>query len=174
MKTLFRIIQPFYSIWAYFVFFLFVFSSIFIAPLIIIFSGKNYIRPLMRYYRLWSDTWFVLSFMKQDFSGYDNFSPDRSYVIAGTHSSTLDMFACASGIKMPYKTLAKAEMKNMPLIGFLFKIACVFVDRTNPESRRKSIDIMEKNLREGTSIMMMPEGPRIPEGLWRGFVERIS
>ncbi len=160
MRILFKIIQPLYSLWAIFVFFLFVFVSLFVAPLIIIFSGKNYIRPLMRYYRLWSDTWFVLSFMKQDFSGYEKFSPDRSYVIAGTHSSTLDMFACASAIKMPYKTLAKAEMKKMPLIGYLFKIACVFVDRTNPESRKKSIDLMEKNLREGTSILIMPEGTR--------------
>jgi len=160
MKIPFKIIQPFYSFWAIFVFFLFVFVSLFVAPLIVFFGGKDYIRPLMRYYRMGSDTWFVLSFMKQDFSGYENVVSGRSYVIIGTHASTLDMFACASAIKMPYKTLAKIETQRMPLIGFLFRIACVFVDRSSPESRKKSIDIMEKNLLEGTSIMLMPEGTR--------------
>lgn len=160
MKIIFRIIQPFYSFWAIFVFFLFVFVSLFIAPLIVLIYRGNYIRPLLRYYRFWSDIWFMLTCMKQNFTGYENIEEGKSYVIAGTHSSTLDMFACASAIKMPYRTLAKAEMKKMPLIGFLFKIACVFVDRSSPESRKKSVDLMEKYLLEGTSILIMPEGTR--------------
>jgi len=160
MKILFKIIQPVYSVWSYLVFFLFAFVSLFIAPLIIISGGKKYIHPLMRYYRFWSDSWFLLSLMKQDFRGYENFDNNRSYVIAGTHTSALDMFACASSIKFPFKTLAKAEMKKIPLIGFLFKIACVFVDRSNAESRKKSLDLMAKTLHEGTSILIMPEGTR--------------
>lgn len=160
MKILFKIIQPIYSVWSYLIFFLFVAVSIFIAPLIIIISGKNYIRPLMRYYRFWSDVWFVLSFMKQDFTGYQNIDTNRAYVIAGTHSSTLDLFACGSSIKMAYKTLAKVETGKIPVIGYLFKVACLFVDRSSPESRKASIDNMIKELRQGTSILIMPEGTR--------------
>ncbi len=160
MKLLFKIIQPFYSAWCMLVFFLFVFVSLFIAPFIVLLYGKNYIRPLMSYYRFWSDTWFLLTGMKKDFSGYEKFDSNRAYVIIGTHASTLDMFACASGIKIPYKTLAKIETKKIPLIGFLFGIACVFVDRSSPESRKKSIALMAKELKEGTSIMLMPEGTR--------------
>jgi 1-acyl-sn-glycerol-3-phosphate acyltransferase len=129
MKILFKIIQPIYSVWSYLIFFLFVAVSIFIAPVIIIAGGKNYIRPLMRYYRFWSDVWFALSFMKQDFTGYEHIDTNRAYVIAGTHSSTLDLFACGSSIKMAYKTLAKVETAKIPVIGYLFRVACLFVDR---------------------------------------------
>jgi len=160
MKILFKIIQPVYSAWTCLVFFLFVAISLFIAPLIIIAGGKNYIRPLMRYYRWWSDVWFVLSFMKQDFTGYENIDTSRSYVIAGTHSSTLDLFACGSSIKLAYKTLAKAETAKIPVIGYLFRVACLFVDRSSAESRKASIDKMIEELRAGTSIMIMPEGTR--------------
>lgn len=149
-----------YSLWAHLVFFLFVLFSLFIAPFILVFAGKNYIRPLMRYYRFWSDVWFALTLMKKDFTGYENINPSRAYVVAGTHASTLDMFACASSIKIPYKTLAKAEMQKIPLIGYLFKIACVFVDRSNAESRKKSLNMLLGNLRAGTSILIMPEGTR--------------
>lgn len=160
MKTLFKFIQPFYSIWSYLIFFLFVAVSVFIAPVIIIASGKKYIHPLMRYYRFWSDVWFVLSFMKQDFTGYENIDPKRAYVVSGTHSSTLDLFACGSSIKMAYKTLAKVETGKIPVVGYLFRVACLFVDRSSPESRKASIDNMIKELREGTSILIMPEGTR--------------
>ncbi len=160
MKLLFKIIQPLYSVWSYLIFFLFVAVSVFIAPLIIIVGGKNYIRPLMRYYRFWSDVWFALSFMKQDFTGYENIDPNRAYVVSGTHSSTLDLFACGSSIKLAYKTLAKVETGKIPVIGYLFRVACLFVDRSSPESRKASIDNMIKELREGTSILIMPEGTR--------------
>jgi 1-acyl-sn-glycerol-3-phosphate acyltransferase len=160
MKTLFKIIQPLYSVWSYLVFFLFVAVSLFITPLIIIAAGKNFIRPLMRYYRFWSDVWFALSFMKQDFTGYEFIDPNRSYVITGTHASTLDLFACGSSIKMAYKTLAKVETGKIPVVGYLFRVACLFVDRSSPESRKASIDTMIKELKRGTSIMIMPEGTR--------------
>lgn len=160
MKLFFKIVQPFYSAWCIIVFFLFIITGLFTAPLILLFAGKDYIGPLMRYYRFWSDVWFVLTFMKKDFTGYEKFDLNRSYVLAGTHASTLDMFACASSLKMPYKTLAKAEMGKMPVIGYLFKIACLFVDRSSPESRKKSIELMERALKKGTSILIMPEGTR--------------
>ena len=160
MKLLFKIIQPLYSVWSYLVFFLFVAVSLFITPLIIIVVGKNFIRPLMRYYRFWSDVWFALNFMKQDFTGYEHIDPTRAYVISGTHSSTLDLFACGSSIKMAYKTLAKVETAKIPVIGYLFRVACLFVDRSSPESRKASIDKMIQELRQGTSILIMPEGTR--------------
>ncbi len=160
MKALFKILQPLFSVWSYLIFFLFVAVSLFITPLIIIVGGKNYILPLMRYYRLWSDIWFTLSFMKQDFTGYENIDPKRAYVISGTHSSTLDLFACGSSIKMAYKTLAKVETAKIPVIGYLFRVACLFVDRSSPESRKASIDKMIQELRKGTSILIMPEGTR--------------
>lgn len=160
MKIIFKIIQPFYSVWSLLVFFLFVLVSLFIAPVIIFGGGRNYIRLLMRYYRFWSNVWFTLSFMKQDFKGYENFNPSKSYVVSGTHSSTLDLFACGSSINLAYKTLAKVETGKIPVIGYLFRIACLFVDRSSPESRKKSIDEMIKTLRKGTSILIMPEGTR--------------
>lgn len=114
----------------------------------------------MAYYRGWSYLWGFVTFNKYDFKGYENIKKGKAYVIVGSHSSTLDMFACAGAIEVPFVTLAKAELGKIPLLGYLFSVASIFVDRSSEESRKKSVQDMEKVLNEGTSILIMPEGTR--------------
>lgn len=160
MKTLFKIIQPFYSVWAWLVFLLYVFTAILWTPVLVMVHGKKALPRILAFYKGWSDLWGFLALMKYDFQGYENIEKGQSYVITGSHASTLDMFACASSLKMPYVTLAKAELKKIPLMGYLFGVASIFVDRSSEQSRKKSVEEMEKVLNEGTSILIMPEGTR--------------
>lgn len=160
MKVLFKIVQPFYSLWAWLVFILYIFTAIVWTPILVLIYGKKALGKIMSFYRGWSDLWGFLAFMKYDFTGYENIQKGSSYVITGSHSSTLDMFACASSLKMSYVTLAKAELKKIPLLGYLFGVASIFVDRKDEASRKKSVLEMERVLNEGTSILIMPEGTR--------------
>lgn len=161
MKALFKIIQPFYSLWGYFVFFLYIIFAILWTPILVLLYGKKKsLGKIMAYYRGWSYLWGFVTFNKYDFKGYENIEKGKAYVITGSHSSTLDMFACAAAPTMPFVTLAKAELGKIPLLGYLFSVASIFVDRSSEESRKKSVDDMERVLSEGTSILIMPEGTR--------------
>ena len=59
-----------------------------------------------------------------------------------------------------YKYLAKKELAQVPIFGFIVRQLCVLVDRGNAESRRKSIQYLQKTLKEGYSIFLYPEGTR--------------
>lgn len=161
MNALFKIVQPFYSLWGYLVFFLYIIFAIIWTPILVIVYGKKKALPkIMAYYRGWSYLWGALTLNKYDFKGYENIEKGKAYVITGSHSSTLDMFACAAAPTMPFVTLAKAELAKIPLLGYLFSVASIFVDRSSEESRKKSVQKMEKVLNDGTSILIMPEGTR--------------
>ncbi len=160
MNTLFKIIQPFYSLWAVLVFFLYVVFAILWTPILVAVYGKKALVKIMAYYRGWAYLWSYLTLVKYDFKGYENILEGQSYVITGSHSSTLDMFACAGAIEIPFVTLAKAELKKIPIMGYLFGVASIFVDRSNETSRKKSVEEMKKVLNNGISILIMPEGTR--------------
>jgi 1-acyl-sn-glycerol-3-phosphate acyltransferase len=59
-----------------------------------------------------------------------------------------------------YKFLAKKELTKVPLFGLIVKRLCVLVDRTDPNSRKKSIRYLKKTLDEGYSVFIYPEGTR--------------
>lgn len=59
-----------------------------------------------------------------------------------------------------YKYLAKKELTRVPIFGLIVKKLCVLVDRGNAESRRKSIQYLQKTLKAGYSIFLYPEGTR--------------
>jgi fatty-acyl-CoA synthase len=80
-------------------------------------------------------------------------------VYASNHTSYFDVLALMLGLGVPYHFIAKVEVGGMPFIGtFLRKMGHTKFDRSNPESRLRQSEEMEKLLREGESIFVFPEG----------------
>ena len=57
-----------------------------------------------------------------------------------------------------FRPLAKKELKKIPVFGWIAQAATIIVDRTSPESRKKSIDRLKAALKEGISILIFVEG----------------
>jgi 1-acyl-sn-glycerol-3-phosphate acyltransferase len=57
-----------------------------------------------------------------------------------------------------FRPLAKKELKKIPVFGWIAQAATIIVDRSSPESRKKSIDRLKAALREGISILIFAEG----------------
>jgi 1-acyl-sn-glycerol-3-phosphate acyltransferase len=142
-----------------------VFFSLLLVALLVYFISliifpKKAVAILYRYIYYWGNLYLFLTGVKLKISGEEHVRPDTAYVIVANHTSYADMFPLASGLKIPFRPLGKVELKNIPVLGFIFRLTLVFVDRSNAESRRKSLIEMRKILDEKISVVIFPEGTR--------------
>ncbi|MBX7180824.1 MAG: 1-acyl-sn-glycerol-3-phosphate acyltransferase [Bacteroidia bacterium] len=149
-----------YTFWGLFIFIAFVATSYPLALVAYWIYGKRSFFKLFPWYQAWSNAWIFLMGMKLKVEGLEYFKQRKDYIVVGNHSSSLDIFAMASGIPIPFKAMAKKELSNIPVMGFLFKVGCVNVDRNDAESRKKSVEQVKRELQQGFSILIMPEGTR--------------
>lgn len=57
-----------------------------------------------------------------------------------------------------FRPLAKKELLKIPIFGWIARSATIIVDRSSPESRKKSIDRLKAFLKAGISILIFAEG----------------
>jgi 1-acyl-sn-glycerol-3-phosphate acyltransferase len=57
-----------------------------------------------------------------------------------------------------FRPLAKKELLRIPVFGWIAQTAAIIVDRSSPESRKKSIDRLKMFLKKGISILIFAEG----------------
>lgn len=86
----------------------------------------------------------------------------RPAVFFINHQSTLiDMLATTRVVQRGFTVVAKAEVRQMPVLGQLFAMADVaFVDRSNTSKALSALQPAVDRLRNGLSIVMSPEGTR--------------
>ena len=91
--------------------------------------------------------------------------PSRSCVFVANHTSSADAPAVVGSIPRQVAILAKESLFRIPIVGHAFRLAhFVPVNRAHHESAVASIDRGAEALREGTSILIYPEGSRSPDG----------
>lgn len=83
---------------------------------------------------------------------------ERAYIYVGNHSSFLDAVAIVLGIPQAFSPLGKIEMLKIPVFGWIYKRLVVMIDRSSRESRDHSVAELRKDLAEGQSILIFPEG----------------
>lgn len=76
------------------------------------------------------------------------------------HTSFMDAPAIAVSTPIQLRALGKKELSQVPIFGFITSRLAVWVDRSNPESRIRSINRLMKTLDNGISILVAPEGTR--------------
>lgn len=89
--------------------------------------------------------------------------PAGTYVFMANHQSLLDVPALFNALPMVPGFLAKAELRRVPAFGRAMAMGGhVFVDRGKHERAVEAIREAAKDLREGGSIVIFPEGTRSP------------
>ncbi|GAA5174275.1 HAD-IB family hydrolase [Pseudonocardia eucalypti] len=86
----------------------------------------------------------------------------RPAVFFINHQSTMiDFLVTTRVIRTGFTAVAKAEVKQMPVVGALFDMAGVaFLDRANRDRAIEALRPAVRTLRSGTSVVMAPEGTR--------------
>lgn len=122
------------------------------------FLGKNFSWIGYKFLWLWSWIFSMLTFIRYEFHGRENFRKGQSYIYVSNHTSFLDIPGIRLIIPGEFRPLAKKELKKIPVFGWIAQSATVIVDRSSGESRKKSMDKLKNILLDGLSILIFAEG----------------
>lgn len=146
-----------YAFWVLLVFT--VFMLILLPGIIIpLLMGKKFTRIGYLFLKIWSWIFSMLTFIRYEFYGRENFRKGQSYIYVSNHTSFLDIPGLCLIIPGEFRPLAKKELLKIPVFGWIARSAAVIVDRSSGESRKKSMDKLRKILLGGLSILIFAEG----------------
>lgn len=111
-----------------------------------------------KFLKIWSWTFSKLNRIRYHIEGRENIVKDKAYIYVSNHTSYLDIPGISLTIPTQFRPLAKKELKKIPIFGWIAQAACIIVDRSSNESRRKSMDHLKNILSKGISILIFPEG----------------
>ncbi|MEO0776997.1 MAG: HAD-IB family hydrolase [Bacteroidota bacterium] len=93
--------------------------------------------------------------------GEENLWSQRPAVFIFNHQSSADLFIASKLVRKDARGIAKKELQMTPILGQLMTAAgVIFIDRNNREKAIEAMQPAVDALRNGTSIIIFPEGTR--------------
>ncbi|MBX2946446.1 MAG: 1-acyl-sn-glycerol-3-phosphate acyltransferase [Cyclobacteriaceae bacterium] len=146
-----------YTLWVLIVFS--VFMIIFLPGIMIPFLlGNRFTWMGYKFLWLWSWIFSKLTAIQYELLHRDKIKKRKSYIYVSNHTSFLDIPGIRLIIPGEFRPIAKKELLKIPVFGFIVKAATVVVDRSNAESRKKSVEYARKILQMGISMLIFAEG----------------
>lgn len=113
----------------------------------------------------WSRFCCRLALVRVRVRGRENIDSKTSYVFTANHQGAFDIWSIYGYLNHSFKWLMKKELENLPMVGWACRRAGhVFVDDSNVSSIRHTIEEAEHILKDGTSLVIFPEGSRSWDG----------
>lgn len=120
---------------------------------------------LNRIQAAWARCCCWLFFLPITVKGTEHIRRGQSYVFVSNHQSNFDIFVIYGWLPVVFKWLMKKEIGRIPLVGTACKAAGhICVDRGRASSGAESIRAIEKQLTNGVSTVIFPEGTRTKDG----------
>lgn len=102
--------------------------------------------------------------------GQENVDRDDPRIYLSNHQSYFDIFALLAYLPADFKFIMKQELMRIPLFGFAMKRArYIAIDREDPRKAVKSINEAAMKIKEGSSMLVFPEGTRSEDGKLQPF-----
>ncbi len=157
MNLLKSIFSTLYKLWVFLVFT--VFMLLFLPGLTIPFMlGNRFSWIGYKFLWLWSLIFSWLTFIRYEFAGRKHLKEGQSFIYVCNHTSFLDLPGLTILIGKEYRPLAKKELLKIPVFGWIARGAAVIVDRSNGESKKRSLNVLKETLAHGISILLFAEG----------------
>ncbi|OPY69889.1 MAG: 1-acyl-sn-glycerol-3-phosphate acyltransferase [Syntrophorhabdaceae bacterium PtaU1.Bin034] len=94
------------------------------------------------------------------------------YLLMSNHQSALDIFVLLAAMPVSFKFIAKRELFLIPFFGWAIKRAgYISIDRENPREALKAIEEAVRRMRDGTTVLIFPEGTRSRDGKLLPFLK---
>lgn len=111
--------------------------------------------------RIWAKCILVASGIKVTVKGRSNIDSAGYYIYMSNHLSNFDIPVLLAYLPVQFRWLAKAELFKIPLFGYAMQRAgYISIDRSNFRSAVQSLKRAAKNIRDGVSVLIFPEGTR--------------
>ncbi|WNJ17647.1 lysophospholipid acyltransferase family protein [Pontibacter sp. G13] len=153
-------LQAIYSLYVMVMFFLTAIPTLLLYVLMAWLPRKRFMRFVYAYNYVWIKLWGYLCLIRFEVKGLDLKDDDQVYIITPNHNNLFDLVITCSQLQHLFQPLIKKELLKYPLIGQLFALTSVPVDRSSKESRAESLKVMTERLDSGMSILLFPEGTR--------------
>ena len=115
--------------------------------------------------RAWANSILWASRAKVTVKGTEKLDPDRSYIYMPNHQSNADIPLLLGRLPVQFRWLAKAELFRIPLFGRAMRgVGYISIDRSNRKSAFESLARAALTIRNGTSVLIFPEGTRSRDG----------
>ena len=139
--------------------------TIFTALFTIIFVPFRNAEFVHKEQQFWSRSFFWLMFLPVTINGKEHIKKGQSYVFVANHQSMFDVWLIYGWLPVVFKWLMKAELRKVPFVGTACKAAGhIFVERRNAKAAMESLKNVEKQLSNGVSTVIFPEGTRSLNG----------
>lgn len=153
---IFKAIYTLYSVTLFFLLML-LFGLFIVIPLILSPKGG---KISFFFIRLWAGIWSFLSGIRYEIHGKEFIDLTKPYIYIFNHRSFLDAPIIPMSIPQEVRAIGKKELKKIPVFGTVVGKLAVWVDRSDAESRRASLEKLMKILNSGISVVVAPEGTR--------------
>lgn len=140
-----------------FILFMLIFGLFILIPLLISQRGD---KISFFFIRLWAGAWAKLSGIRFEIHGQEYIDRSKSYIYIFNHRSFIDAPMIPLSIPQEVRAIGKKELSKIPVFGTVIGRLAVWVDRSDAESRRVSLEKLVKFLNQGSSIVVAPEGTR--------------
>ncbi len=113
----------------------------------------------------WAKGILWVSGVRVQTNGFDPGLIGQSCIFMSNHQSNYDIPVLYCGLPVQFRWLAKAELFRIPIFGRSMRSAgYVSIDRSNRKSAFRSLAKAADMIRNGTSVMIFPEGTRSSDG----------
>lgn len=111
--------------------------------------------------KIWSQFICFILLIPVKVEGRENLSRGVSYVFVANHQGALDIFLIYGFLGRPFKWMMKKSIRKMLVVGKACeKAKHIYVDKSGPKKIKETIEKADQILREGTSLVVFPEGAR--------------
>ncbi len=115
--------------------------------------------------KVWARSILAVSRIKVTVKGLSKIDPAGHYIYMSNHQSNFDIPALISCLPVHFRWIAKAELFKIPIFGYAMKKAGhISIDRSNRKSAFKSLKNAANIIKNGTSVLIFPEGTRSLDG----------
>jgi len=119
---------------------------------------------------IWGRSALLLAGLKVDVLGSDYIPRDQSAVYIVNHSSNFDIPILYAGLPLQFRWMAKKELFDVPLFGLAMRrCGYIPIDRSDRRKALQSMTEAAKQINQGASVIVFPEGTRTPDGHLQEF-----
>jgi 1-acyl-sn-glycerol-3-phosphate acyltransferase len=120
--------------------------------------------------RLWARSILLVAGVPVEVGGADNIDPKRSCIFMVNHQSNFDIPVLLARLPAQFRWLAKSELFKIPLFGRAMRgCGYISIDRYDRDSAFRSLEKAAMTIRNGTSVLIFPEGTRSRDGRIQPF-----
>jgi 1-acyl-sn-glycerol-3-phosphate acyltransferase len=115
--------------------------------------------------RAWS--WLILrtSGIRVRVEGLENLRPQEATIYCVNHQSAMDIPVLFVSLPVQFRFAAKRSLFNLPFMGWhMRRSGFIAIDRDKPLEALKSMKKAAREIREGKSVLLFPEGHRSRNG----------